>query len=123
MSRWTYFKDSEVEGLEPEFVAKLEKARHEAGIPFFITSGKRPPEDNAAVSGVKDSAHIKGRAVDIRSNSSGSHEAIDRGAVLAGIRRRGIYYDDLKAEKPNPTHIHLDDDPALPIALWIGQSK
>ena len=39
MNKWKYFSEKEVQGLESEFVAKLEKARHEAGIPFIITSG------------------------------------------------------------------------------------
>jgi len=119
MSRWTYFKEEEVVGLDPEFVAKLELARKDAGVPFIITSGKRMPDDNATVGGVQDSAHLRGRAVDLRSGSSQTHFAIVKGAIVAGFTRIGVYH----GADNRPSHIHLDDASDLSQnVMWIGQS-
>lgn len=119
-SPWKYFKAEEVEGLESEFVAKLEKARHIAGVPFIITSGKRSEVDNATVGGVQDSAHLSGRGVDLRSRDSHTHFKIVEGAILAGIRRIGVY----RNQEGSPSHIHLDDDASLPQeVLWLGVSR
>ena len=106
--RWTYFDDQEVLGLDEEFVAKLDKARHIAGIPFVITSGIRTPETNQSLIGAApDSAHLKGLAVDLRVRSSEEVGLIVSAAWVMGITRCGIYVD--KAMKP--LHIHLDVDP------------
>ena len=119
MNPWRYFSESEVRGLETEFIAKLEKARHEAGIPFIITSGKRTAEANSTAGGVQDSAHLQGRAVDLRSTSSSSHFKIVKGAILAGIRRIGVY----RGSDGSPTHIHLDQSTELPQdVMWMGIS-
>lgn len=119
-SPWKYFTTQEVGGLENEFIAKLEKARHIAGVPFVITSGKRDRESNATVGGVQDSAHVQGRAVDLRSRDSHTHFKIVEGAILAGIRRIGVY----RNEEGLPTHIHLDDSDSLPQeVMWLGISK
>jgi zinc D-Ala-D-Ala carboxypeptidase len=116
---WRYFSLFEVEGLDTELVAKLDQARHTAGVPFIITSGKRSSSENERVMGVESSAHIKGKAVDLRSHSSGTHFAIVRGAILAGFTRVGIYHDD----QNNPTHIHLDIDEEKPAnVMWQGES-
>lgn len=118
-SPWKYFTLEEVQGLDNEFVAKLEKARHIAGVPFEITSGKRTEGANATAGGVQDSAHLSGRAVDLRSRSSRTHFKIVEGAILAGIRRIGVY----RNQEGSPSHIHLDDDSSLPQeVLWLGVS-
>ena len=117
---WNYFKPEEVEGLDNEFIAKLEKARHLSGVPFVITSGKRNSDGNATVGGVQDSAHLSGRAVDLRSQDSRTHFKIVEGAILAGIRRIGVY----RNQEGSPSHIHLDDSVDLPQeVLWLGVSK
>lgn len=119
-SPWRYFTLQEVEGLDNEFVAKLEKIRHHCGFPFVITSGKRTPEGNSTVGGVQDSAHVSGRAVDLRSQSAHTHFKIVEGAVLAGIKRIGVY----RNQEGSPSHIHLDDASDLPQeVMWIGVSK
>ena len=120
VGNWHYFRDSEVEGLEAEFVARLEKARHHAGVPFVITSGKRDADANATAGGVQDSAHLQGRAVDLRSTSSRTHFKIVEGAIFAGIKRIGVY----RNQSGSPSHIHLDDSPDLPgEVLWLGVSS
>lgn len=108
---WKYFKPEEVEGLDDEFVAKLDQARHIAGIPFVITSGLRTPEKNQSIIGaVPNSAHLKGLAVDLRVENGHEVFLIAKAAEKVGITRVGIYVD----EKNQPVHVHLDLDPDKP---------
>ena len=107
MSRWPNFTDQEVQGLEPTFVDKLQKARTIAGIPFSISSGYRSPEKNQSVIGaVPDSSHLKGLAVDLRVSSSHEVALIVDACKQAGIDRRGIYVDS----SFSPIHVHVDAD-------------
>lgn len=113
LNRWTFFKDSEVEGLDPEFVAKLDLARSKAGIPFVITSGKRSQENNSAIGGVGDSSHLRGMAVDLRCASSQDRYKMVSALLSVGIKRIGIYN----------AHCHADADPTLlQEVIWIGES-
>lgn len=105
---YTYFTAEEVEGLNGEFVAKLDKARHIAQTPFIITSGLRTPEKNQSVVGsVPDSAHLSGLAVDLRVENSHEVWQIIAALQTVGINRIGIYIDS----ENKPTHIHCDVDP------------
>jgi uncharacterized protein YcbK (DUF882 family) len=120
MSKWRYFTEAEVQGLDQETVAMLDMARHHAGVPFVITSGLRAKDSNATVGGVQDSAHLFGKAVDLRSQDSATHFAIVKGAILAGFNRIGIYRD----KNGKPSHIHLDNATDLPqCVMWMGISK
>ena len=116
MSKWNYFTESEVMGLDTEFVAKLDKARHEAGVPFIITSGKRTPADNERVLGVEGSSHVKGLGVDVRCHDSHTRFKIIKGLILAEFVRFGIY----------DKHIHIDfdqgEDKPQEVA-WLGKSS
>ena len=114
-----YFSDEEIKGLDKEFSAKLDMARKESGVPYVITSGLRVQGDNSTVGGVQDSAHLQGKAVDLRSGDSTTHFAIVRGAILAGFNRIGVYHD----AEGKPSHCHLDNSAELPQGvLWIGKS-
>lgn len=103
----SYFKDSEVKGLNKSLVTRLNIARHEAGIPFIITSGLRSEEKNKQVAGVGDSAHLKGLAVDILCKTSNQRFLIIKGAIEAGFQRIGIYKN----------HVHLDIDMSKPYKI------
>ncbi len=108
---WRYFKPEEVEGLDEEFVAKLDQVRHIIGFPLVITSGRRTPEKNQSIVGaVADSAHLTGLAVDVSVNSARQVSLICDAAKAVGITRRGIYVD--KTFKP--IHLHLDVDITKP---------
>jgi uncharacterized protein YcbK (DUF882 family) len=116
MSKWEYFEDSEVEGLDENFIPKLVIARKKTieldpdhvGVAFVITSGKRTIEKNESVIGaVPDSSHLTGHAVDLRVRSSREAALIVDACMAAGINRRGIYVDSYW----NTRHIHIDDDP------------
>lgn len=102
---YKYFKESEIKGLSPALVEMLDKARGLAGIPFVITSGLRTEERNETVGGVKDSAHLKGLAVDLLVKDSVAGGKILLGLVGAGFKRFGFYEDG---------HIHVDIDDTKP---------
>lgn len=117
--RWVYFNDEEVEGLNDEFIAKLEMARKYAEVPFIITSGLRLPTDNATVGGVQDSAHLQGCAVDLRSGDPHTHFKIIAGAIKAGFTRIGYYTD----ANGRCSHVHIDGSPSLAKeVMWYGVS-
>lgn len=111
--KWTYFKDEEVAGLDKELVSKLDSARHVAGVPFTITSGKRTLEENQNAGGVQDSAHETGLAVDLRVPDGTSRFLMVSALLQAGFKRMGVY----------DKHIHVDIDASKPQnVLWVGQS-
>ena len=85
-------------------LAKLNVARETAGIPFVITSACRCPAHNAKVGGKPSSAHLRGHAVDIRTQTSSHRYIIVAALLAAGFNRIGLA----------DTFIHVDDDPSLP---------
>lgn len=114
---YKYFTPEEVEGLNEEFIAKLDQARHLAGFPFVITSGFRTPEKNQSVIGaVPDSSHLKGLAVDLKVENDHEVSLIIDTCNAVGITRRGIYVD----VNNTPTHVHVDLDPdKVSEVIWI----
>lgn len=110
---WKYFKDDEVKGLLPDLVYKLDRARELFGAPILITSGYRDPLKNDSAGGVKDSAHTKGMAVDIRCADQDMQKRLIWALVIAGFRRIGAYSKHL--------HCDVDDEKPTP-AFWGGVS-
>jgi len=103
-----YFSDDEVEGLQPELVEKLDRARGLAHVPFIITEGLAKGGSH-----VEDSAHQRGRAVDVRCSGSRDRMRIVSAALIVGFRRIGVY----------DKHVHLDVDDSLPQdVMWTGKS-
>src|ERR1044072_8122736 len=120
MGQFNYFSDEEVKGLDREFVARLDMARHQAEIPFVITSGFRTPEDNLKVGGVPNSSHTKGLAVDLRCKSSNELWKILDGLYSVNFKRIGIYHTVSPEGKIIPAHIHVDCDQELPQeVVWL----
>jgi zinc D-Ala-D-Ala carboxypeptidase len=102
VSKFQYFSDDEVRGLNEDFVTRLDKARGLAGIPFIITSGLRSPETNQSLANaVSDSAHLTGHAVDLAVGESTVRFKVIQSLLAAGFTRIGIY----------SAHLHVDDDP------------
>lgn len=114
MPRSVYFSDDEVKGLDQELVAKLDMARKVAGIPFIITCGVRTKEENDLVGGVSDSAHLTGKAVDLRCEDSTARFKMVSGLLSAGFKRVEVA----------SAHIHVDVDEDKPqYVMWLGLSK
>lgn len=86
--------------MDRDFLQKLDSARQIAGIPFKITSGYRTEQHNEKVGGVKNSSHIKGKAVDIAISSSRERWNILQALQNAGFNRFGLA----------KTFIHVDND-------------
>lgn len=106
-----YFNPTEVYGLSPGLVRMLDRARGLAKVPFRITSGYRPASTNDAAGGVKDSAHLRGLAVDLACFDSRARMRMVSALIVAGFRRIGIY----------SAHLHADCDPDLPQdVMWFG---
>ncbi|AEL23850.1 D-Ala-D-Ala carboxypeptidase family metallohydrolase [Cyclobacterium marinum] len=98
------------ERMQESTLAMLEKARHQAGIPFAINSGVRTPSHNEKVGGISNSAHLSGWAADI-ATSKYTQKTIVMACQMAGFQRIGIYKN----------FIHVDNDPTKPSpAQWKG---
>ena len=113
-----YFKEKEFRcpccgksEMDEEFVQTLDIARGFAGIPFKINSGWRCKEKNESLkNSSKNSAHLKGRAVDISCKDSRSRALILDALAWAGLNRFGI----------SKTFIHTDNDPKKDkVVIWL----
>lgn len=94
-----YFKEIEY-NMNEDFLAKLDKAREFANIPFIINSAYRSPEQNARVGGKPNSSHLRGLAVDIRANDSSTRYIVLNALINVGFNRIGVA----------SSFIHVDDD-------------
>lgn len=106
-----HFTDEEVRGLDPGLVHVLDYARGIAGVPFVITCGLRTPEENAAVGGALNSAHLRGLAVDLRAHDSASRYQMLKALFKVGFRRFEVVASD--------GHVHVDVDPTLPQDVFV----
>jgi zinc D-Ala-D-Ala carboxypeptidase len=73
INRWTFFSEDEMRckgtgelHMNEDFMKKLIALRREFNSPMIITSGYRRSDYNKQVGGKKKSAHIHGKAVDVR---------------------------------------------------------
>jgi uncharacterized protein YcbK (DUF882 family) len=94
-----YFKEIEYK-MDADFLAKLDKARELANIPFTINSAYRNADQNARVGGKPNSSHLKGLAVDIRANDSSTRYIVLKALISIGFNRIGVA----------SSFIHVDDD-------------
>lgn len=118
MTESRYFKSSEfackcgcgLNNIDPELVKTLDAIRTASGHPMIIASACRCPEHNKAVGGKPDSAHTKGKAVDIKVLTSGERFLLLKFALAFGIKRIGV----------GKTFIHCDNDKDLPQKVaWL----
>lgn len=111
---WNYFTEDEVAGLETELIAKLDAARHLAGIPFTITSTLRTAKQNADAGGVADSAHLRGMAADLAVQDSNSLFKMISALLQAGFQRLVIGIRLNPEGKVVYHNLHCDIDLTLP---------
>jgi zinc D-Ala-D-Ala carboxypeptidase len=93
-----YFKEVEYK-MDTDFLAKLDKAREFAKVPFVINSAYRSPEHAESIKN-PTSSHIKGLAVDIKATDSRTRYKVLNSLMHVGFNRIGIA----------DTFIHVDDD-------------
>lgn len=98
------------EWMRADTLSRLYKARELAGVPFRITSAYRCEAHNAAVGGKPNSAHLRGRAVDIKFTTMQEGYKILKALLDAGFPRIGINYKS--------SFIHADDDQTLSPGLF-----
>lgn len=95
--------------MDENFLRTLDLVREYAGIPLVLNCAYRSVAYDKAKGRNGNSAHTRGKAVDIRCNASTTRWKIVRAAIDAGIRRIGI----------GSTFVHLDNDDTLPqCVMW-----
>ena len=98
------------ENIDLSLVAALEMLERKSGLELEFSSGYRCKACNAAAGGVKNSAHLRGFAVDIIAGNSAERYLILHNAISMDFRRIGIA----------KTFIHLDVDTKLnQDVLWL----
>lgn len=106
MYKTTYFKEIDNGKMSLKLLAKLDRARARAGIPFNITSSYRPKDIY--------STHSKGLAVDIMAKNSRQRFHILKALIDEGFNRIGIY----------SKHIHVDISQEKDLkVIWYGTYK
>lgn len=121
MSRWRHFTLTEfackhcgLNGIDLEFVDRLDELRERVGFPLRVNSGFRCPDHNAAVSTTGHSGpHTTGKAVDLSIERGQAYqvlaEAMTMGFSGIGVKQHGmgryLHLDDLPAAegRPRPT--------------------
>ncbi|MBQ2797499.1 MAG: DUF882 domain-containing protein [Tidjanibacter sp.] len=81
----------------------FDAVREAAGIPLVINCAYRSPEWDRSKGRSGNSAHCRGRAIDIRCTTSENRMKIIAAAVEVGVKRIGI----------GKNFIHLDTDDSL----------
>lgn len=114
-----YFNESEFKRCSPSCemsqcdgnsLARLDRAREVAGIPFVLSSAYRSVEYEKAKGRSGKGAHTEGKAFDIVCRDSRSRWRIVFGALAVGFKRIGI----------GKTFVHLDDSEKLDSPLiWL----
>lgn len=118
-----YFKPYETEcncgcginNVRQTSIARLDRARGIADMPFIINSACRCPKHNEDEEGSETSSHLatevkESYAFDIAVGSSHARFAILKALIEAGFTRIGIY----------KTFIHADDDETKPAEVsWV----
>lgn len=94
----------DISQMDAGFLALLDEVRESAGIPLVLNSAYRSEEYELSHDRSGNSAHTKGKAVDIRCNTSANRYKIVAAALACGISRVGI----------GETFVHLDNDETLP---------
>ena len=94
----------DISQMDEGFLALMDRVRELAGIPLVINSAYRSRSYELTKGRSGNSAHCKGKALDIRCNTSVNRFKIVAAAINAGIKRIGI----------GKTFVHLDNDASLP---------
>ena len=111
MSR--YFSESEfkkcvpscsIEDMDGAFLSLLDEVRERAGIPLVLNCAYRSSSWDKSKGRSGNSAHTRGKAVDIRCNTSATRFKIVKAALDCGVRRIGI----------GKSFVHVDTDETKP---------
>lgn len=92
-----------IEDMDGEFLEILDRVREAAGIPLVLNCAYRSKAHEKSKGRTGNSAHTRGKAVDIRCNSNANRMKIVSAALEVGISRIGI----------GRNFIHIDNDESL----------
>lgn len=93
-----------IDDMDTLFLSLLDRIRERAGIPMVLNCAYRSREHDLKAGRTGNSAHTRGKAVDVRCTTSANRYKIVAAALEEGVRRIGI----------GKTFIHLDNDETLP---------
>lgn len=95
--------------MDAGFLALLDRIRERAGIPIVLNCAYRSREHDLKAGRSGNSAHTRGKAVDVRCTTSANRYKIVAAALEEGVRRIGI----------GKSFVHLDNDTSLPLGvIW-----
>ena len=92
-----------IKQMDQGFLDLLDRIRESAGIPLVLNCAYRSADYDKAHGRSGNSAHTRGKAVDIRCRTSSNRYKIVAAALECGVRRVGI----------GKTFVHLDNDGTL----------
>lgn len=92
-----------IEDMDGAFLALLDKVREKANIPLVLNCAYRSKQHDLSKGRTGNSAHTRGKAVDILCTTSTNRIKIVKSALECGITRIGI----------GKNFIHLDADESL----------
>lgn len=90
--------------MDSNFLSVLDKVREDAGIPLIIICAYRSVEWDKKKGRSGNSAHTKGKAVDIKCPDSATVYKVVKSALKNNIKRIGI----------GSGYVHIDTDDTLP---------
>jgi len=102
----------DINGLAPTFLAELQELEHDLGFPLTVTSGRRDPDHNTGVGGVRNSAHLEDPcyAADLAVKGGYERYAIVYRAIERHFKRIGV----------GKRFVHLDRSHTLPSPVIWG---
>jgi len=114
-----YFTEDELkcshcgeQGMNDDFMQKVEQLREELGFPFPVTSAYRCPEHPIEAKKSAPGAHASGRAIDIGISHENAYRLI-QAAINSGFTGIGIN------QKGSARFIHIDDlDYGIRPTVW-----
>lgn len=125
--RSVYFSEKELEcpccgksDMDAGFLSELDNLRGKAGIPLVLNSAFRCRKQNDLVGGVRNSAHLHGKAVDIRAKTSRTRHKILKAAYSMGLQQgHSSFFMGFRRIGIAKGFIHVDTDDFLPQdATW-----
>ena len=93
-----------LQDMSQDFMNLLDTLRDRAGIPIVLNSAYRSVAYEKSMARSGNSAHTRGRAVDIRCNNGQTKQRLMDIARTLGITRFGV----------GKTFLHIDNDRSLP---------
>ena len=127
-ARWKYFSEDELRcqgtgqiNMNETFMERLIELREKLNKPMVISSGYRSEAHNIAIGGSKNSAHLKGCAVDVVCYGHLAYEIVKLAMELQfsgiGVKQNGVHAKRF---------IHIDTMPRHSITSprpWIWSYK